>query len=121
MLRIYFSSLVKGRKMEKSSREDLLIVNSHFNAIHFRFSFLLFFSNISHFVSYSSTEIHSFTLIVSGSLNETGPCAAPVHPRETIVSTIVRSHDICVSHSVTNTDASLRINTRIKRACKLCS
>lgn len=59
----------------------------------------------------SSAETPSFTLIVSDSLNESGP----VHPWETIISTFVRSFAhisaVFTTHAVTNTGASLRIDT----------
>lgn len=123
MLRTFVHGQTQRKKNGKAP-ERLLIVNSRFNAMHFRFSFFLFLpmARTSHLILVRLRPIHSRLLspVLWMRLGR-----ASVHPRETIVSTFVRSHDICVSHSVTNTDASLRVNMRQASVsiptCKLCS
>lgn len=99
------------------------IVNPRFNAISPLFFFSLSSSG-SHFVSYvSSAETPSFTLIVSGSLNETGPRAGASTRNDCFH--IRSSHDICIPHAVTNTDVRSRVNMRRASVsiptCELCS
>lgn len=105
------------------------IVNPRFNATQFRFSFFLSLSLFCSIVARTlrlrlvrPRPLHSRLLspVLWMRLGR-----APVHPRETIVSTFVHSHNICIPYAATNTDARSRVNTRRASVsiptCELCS
>lgn len=119
---------MQRRKSERLSRPP--IVNPRFNATSSSFASLFLLSlsfsiSGSYFASYvSSAETPSFTLIVFGSLNETGPRAG-ASTRNDCFHIRSFARYLYTARGTTNTDARSRVNTRRASVsiptCELCS